>query len=133
VKLSAAVVYALHALVYLARHRDDGMVPAGAIATPVLSLAFLQRVLMALVHAGFLRSQRTPGGGYALARPAGEISLLDVVEAVDGPVCGAVPRWTTAAAGVRLDDRLQAVCDTVAEAVREGLAGVSVADLTGEV
>jgi Rrf2 family protein len=130
VKLSAAGVHALHAIVYLARHCDDGMIPAGAMATPVLSLAFLQRVLVALVHAGFLASKRTRGGGYTLARDPRHITVLDVVEAIEGPV-GAVP-WRAAVAGRDLDGRLRQVCDAVAEGVRRRLWQVTVADLAGE-
>ncbi len=47
---------------------------------------FLETILLELKHAGIVRSQRGPDGGYTLARPAEDISLADVIRAVDGPL-----------------------------------------------
>ena len=47
---------------------------------------FLPQILGSLIHAGLLTSVAGPDGGYSLARPAGAISLLEVIEAVEGPV-----------------------------------------------
>jgi DNA-binding IscR family transcriptional regulator len=66
-----------------------------------------------------------------MARPPEGVSLLDVVEALEDPVVGMVPHWSPVAEACDLDDRLEVVCDTVAEAVRERLGGVSLADLGG--
>src|SRR5262249_33109863 len=86
------------------------------------------KVLKPLVSAGVLVSLRGPHGGYRLAKPAAGVNLLDVVGAVDGAVRGEVPRWE-AGAGGELDDRLQAVVDATAEAVRGQVRKVTVADL----
>jgi Rrf2 family transcriptional regulator, iron-sulfur cluster assembly transcription factor len=48
--------------------------------------SFLAKILQSLVHSGLAESQRGAHGGFALARPADEITLREVVEAVDGPV-----------------------------------------------
>jgi len=45
---------------------------------------FTRKVFQALVQGGFLRAVRGPGGGYELVRPATEVSLLEVIKAVDG-------------------------------------------------
>jgi Rrf2 family protein len=128
-KLTSACVYALRALVYLARHREGGFVSVEEIAgagSP--SESFLRKSLKPLASAGVLRSSRGPHGGYQLARPARSITLLEVVEAVEGPVRGqAVP--VADGEGALLDARLQEVCEGVAEAVRRRLGKVSVADL----
>jgi Rrf2 family protein len=47
---------------------------------------FLSKVLQQLVRAGLIRSRRGSGGGYGLALPASAVSLLDVVDAMEGPV-----------------------------------------------
>ncbi len=47
---------------------------------------FLSKVLQQLVRSGFVRSRRGSGGGFALAVPASDVSLLNVVEAIEGPV-----------------------------------------------
>jgi DNA-binding IscR family transcriptional regulator len=87
-------------------------------------------VLGDLASAGLLRSGRGTGGGYRLARPARSVTLLGVVEAVDGPVRGEAPR-VGVAEGARLDARLQRACETVAETARRRLRRVSLAELAG--
>jgi Rrf2 family protein len=129
-KLSTACAYALRALVFLARHEGKGPVASHAIAAAEgLPEKFLPKVLEPLASAGVLLSVKGIHGGYRLARTAQRITLLDVVEAVDGPVRGEVPRF---GADRKLDGRLQAACDAAAEVVRNRLRKVSIADLAGE-
>src|SRR5262245_49828672 len=131
-KLTRASSYALGALVHMAREKGDTPVASHLIAEAEDSPErFLLKVLKPLVGAGVLRSVKGPHGGYALARPAKEISLLEVVEAVDGPIRGQVPLFATAKGDV-LDRRLQAACDEAAETVRDRLGRVSIADLAGK-
>ncbi|MBJ7473408.1 MAG: Rrf2 family transcriptional regulator [Solirubrobacteraceae bacterium] len=79
---------AVRALVGLAR--AGGEREAVAIAEVArradLSLTQLEQLFVQLKRGGLLRSQRGVGGGYLLTRSIGQISLLDVVEAVDGPL-----------------------------------------------
>ena len=128
-KLTRASVYALHALVHLAREAQDRPIPAHEIAraqgVPEL---FLPKALDPLVSAGVLRSLKGPHGGYRLARPARDIELLEVVEVVGGPVRGEVPPFGGTDTA-KVDRKLQAVCDQVAAAQRQVLGGVTVADL----
>ena len=70
---------------------------------------------------------RGVSGGYRLARPAERISLLAIVEAVDGRIAARVPEAATAA-GVGLDQRLTAVCDQAARLTRKQLARVHETD-----
>jgi Rrf2 family protein len=106
-------------------------VTADAIAGPGgTPTNFLRKSLLQLVTTGALRAARGPHGGYRLARPAKAISLLDVIEAVNGPLRGEVDRWAPPAAR-DLDDRLQQACDRAAEAARKCLRGVTIADLAG--
>jgi Rrf2 family protein len=132
-RLMSATVYALRALVYLARHGGKRPVASHVMARAGgMSGAFLLKALEALAEARLLRSERGARGGYRLAlRPAG-ISLLDVVEAVEGPIRGQAPALGTTPEGKRLDRRLQAVCDKAAEVTRGQLRRVSLADLAGE-
>lgn len=91
-QLTRAVVYAARALAYLAGRPPAEVVASHAIAAATGTPArFLARILTPLVTARLLLAAKGPGGGYLLARPAGEITLLDVVEAVEGPVRGDVP------------------------------------------
>jgi Rrf2 family protein len=126
-KLSHGCVYALHAIEYLASRRGGGPAAAHEIARERgLPGEFLAKTLVPLVRAGLLVSLRGPNGGFRLARPASRITLLEVVEAVDGPVRGAAPR-----VGV-LDARLRAVCERVADLVRRRLGQVRLSDLAAK-
>jgi Rrf2 family protein len=125
-KLTRGCGYALHALEYLAALGDGGPATARDIAEERgLPGDFLSKALVPLVRAGLLVSLRGPGGGFRLTRPASRISLLEVVEAVDGPLRGEAPR-----VGV-LDARLRAVCERAADLVRRRLGQVRLSDLAG--
>jgi DNA-binding IscR family transcriptional regulator len=78
--------YALQALSELARS-GDGPVPIGELARRRgIPVQFLEQLFATLRRAGVLRSQRGVKGGYTFARPAGEITVLEVVELLDGPL-----------------------------------------------
>jgi Rrf2 family protein len=131
-KLSRTSSYALHALVHLARSKADQYVPSHVIAqADGIPDRFLLKILKVLVTGGFLHSVKGPNGGYRLAQVPAKISVLEVVEAVDGPIRGAAPTVGTAAAAA-LDQRLDAECQKVAELARGQLRKVSIMDLAGK-
>src|SRR5688500_18425259 len=83
VMISQTAEYALRAIVFLAR-RPGGAHNVEEIAGATKSPAdYLSKILRQLARAGFVRGQRGLNGGFSLARPAHEISVLDVVHAVD--------------------------------------------------
>jgi Rrf2 family protein len=131
-KLSLASNYALHALVHLAAAKENLLVASYQVAQAQgIPGKFLANVFHRLVAARVLHSVTGLHGGYRLARPASQITLLEVVEAVDGPIRAEVPAAVTAAVGVELDDHLAGVCDRAAEMVRKQLRMVRLADLAG--
>lgn len=79
--------YGIRAMSYLAA-RPEGCVCAlrEVSAAQDVPESFLAKIFQNLVHAGLVVSHRGARGGFALARPAAEITLADVIEAVDGPV-----------------------------------------------
>jgi Rrf2 family protein len=86
VRVSAKVDYALRAVIELAAS-GDGPVKGERIAqAQEIPLKFLENILGDLRHAGVVRSQRGVDGGYWLARPAEEITVAEVVRAVEGPI-----------------------------------------------
>ena len=87
---------------------------------------FLLKVLKPLVTAGILRSLKGPNGGYQLAKSPADVSILDIVEAVDGPMRGHVS--FNEGAG-NLDRRLQVVYDQATDAVRGQLQKIHISDL----
>jgi Rrf2 family protein len=87
VRVSAKADYALRACVELAAGGGDGAIKGERIAqAQEVPLKFLENILGDLRHAGLVRSQRGVEGGYWLARPAEEITLADVIRAVEGPL-----------------------------------------------
>lgn len=79
--------YALSALVELYRHGSDGPVPIGELARRrEIPVQFLEHLFATLRRAGILRSQRGVKGGYCFARPPGEVTVLELVELLDGPL-----------------------------------------------
>jgi Rrf2 family protein len=130
-KLSRASAYALQALIHMAALKDNPIVASHLVAQARgIPEKFLLKVLKPLVAARLLQSLKGPNGGYRLAKPTKAITLLEVVEAVDGPIRGLAPA-VESAAGARLDEQLAAVCDAAAAATRKELAKVRLADLAG--
>lgn len=82
---SSACGYAIRSLSWLALKRPDGYMLVDEICEGAnVPRHFLAKVFQDLVRRGLLVSARGRGGGFALARPADEITLLEIVEAVDG-------------------------------------------------
>ena len=128
-KLTRASSYALHAVSFMAAQKNNAAVASHHIARARgIPERFLLKVLKPLVSAQILLSIKGPNGGYRLARPAGEVSMLDVVEAVDGPIRGSAPlnhEQTSSSLGKRLEQ----VTNQVADQTRKQLSRIRVADL----
>ena len=106
-RVSAKVDYALRAVTELAAS-PPGYVKAERLATAQeIPLKFLENILLELRRAEIVASQRGAEGGYRLAKPADEVSVADVIRAVEGPIAtvrGARPEdveYTGSAAGLR--------------------------------
>jgi Rrf2 family iron-sulfur cluster assembly transcriptional regulator len=86
VKVSTRSDYAARALLSLALHGEERPTSVKEIAERTgLPQPYLEQILLAVKGAGLVRSKRGVGGGYVLARAPGEITLADVVAAVEGP------------------------------------------------
>jgi Rrf2 family protein len=127
-KLTRASSYALHAVAHMAATGEDKPVASHHIARARgIPELFLLKILKPLVSAHILRSVKGPNGGYRLARPAAKITMLEIVEAVDGPIRGAAPLSDGSKNG--LDAKLEAICTQAAEQVRRQLGKVHLSDL----
>ncbi len=85
-KLSDGVEQAIHCVGMLAGLSEGGVLSAAALAEfHGVSVSYLLKHLQALSGAGLVSTIPGPKGGYRLARPADEITLLDIVLAVEGP------------------------------------------------
>lgn len=87
--------YALRGMVYLARQSSGRLSMAGEIAAAEnMPEHFFSKIFQNLAKSGLVNSFRGSNGGFALARSPEDIRILDVIEAIDGPVCAS--KCTTA-------------------------------------
>src|SRR3712207_5456654 len=107
--------YAIRALAELARSGAAGPVPIGELAKRrEIPVQFLEQLFAVLRRAGVLRSQRGVKGGYAFAREPSAVTVLEVVELLDGPL-GADSRGVFAAAAAAARSVLESM--TIADVV----------------
>jgi Rrf2 family protein len=131
VHLSAKADYAVRAAVQLAGPPDRPVKGDAIAQAQDIPLPFLGAILRDLRAAGIVNSQRGADGGYWLARPAGEITVAEVIRAIDGPLA-----WVR---GVRPEDLeyagparpLQEVWIAARASLREVLEVVTLADVAG--
>jgi len=87
VTISEAASLAIHALAYLATRQETKPISTGKVAESFgFSEAHLSKVFQRLNKSGFLRSIRGPQGGFVLAKEPESITLLEIYEAIDGPI-----------------------------------------------
>jgi Rrf2 family transcriptional regulator, cysteine metabolism repressor len=87
ISITSKSPYALSALVELHRFGDSAPVPISELARRrQIPVQFLEQLFATLRRAGVLRSQRGVKGGYSFARPAADVTVLELVELLDGPV-----------------------------------------------
>jgi Rrf2 family protein len=133
VRISAKTDYAIRATIELASTGSDGSLTAHAIsAAQQIPLRFLLNILTDLRRVGLVESRRGPNGGWWLSRPANEITVADVIRAVDGPLtddAGGRP-------GPRSDQRnvtsVNNLWSTVRTGIREILEQTTIADLASD-
>lgn len=114
-KLSRTVAYAVRATLQLAKSDTSEPVPCSHLAAVgQMPERFLLQILRNLVTHGILRSTRGVDGGYSLLRPADQISLLEVIEAIEGPfeAEGELGEGLPAEARDKLRNALEDVTDT---------------------
>ena len=86
-KISRSTGYALVAVGYIAENYQDGAVLAARVSKEYgIPLEYLLKIMQQLVRANVLKSKRGPRGGFSLARDPKDISMLQIIEAVDGPL-----------------------------------------------
>ncbi|HWT12215.1 MAG TPA: Rrf2 family transcriptional regulator [Allosphingosinicella sp.] len=130
-RLTSLADYAVVMMAAAARYPAGARLSATLLAEETgVPLPTAQKLTGRLASAGLVRTARGTGGGFRLARLAGEISLADIVEAVEGPI-----RMTTCVDAERHECALEGACQVrphmgvVNHAVRDALQGVSLSSL----
>jgi Rrf2 family protein len=130
-KLSRSVMYAVRATLELARSNLGVPVPSSHLAAKGhIPERFLLQVLRQLVTHGILRSTSGPKGGYSMGRKPEEISLLNLIEAIDGPLDSAIPSLERGKQSVP-GSKLQAALEKITLNSRKQLQAIKLSDLLG--
>lgn len=134
-RLSHSVAYAIHAAAVLARQAPGSTTPCGKIASEGhLPERFLLQILRTLVKAGILQSTRGGGGGFSLRRSPDEISLLEIIEAIDGTIGAHLPPLRVPDGGTAAERQtVERALSEVARRARQHLATISLAELAPRV
>jgi Rrf2 family protein len=86
-KASTRARYSLRAMIELALHEGSGPLLLRELAAAQhISLKYLEQLTIPLRRAGLVQTERGPQGGYELARPAAEITVMEIIQAVEGPL-----------------------------------------------
>jgi len=129
-KLSRTVAYAVQATLQLAEAPPGTPVPCSQLAANGhMPERFLLQILRQLVNHGILHSTRGVDGGYSLEQTPQEVSLLQIIEAIDGPVQATIPTENGAFGGH--ESRLRELLDGVAATKRRQLDAIKLSDLLG--
>jgi Rrf2 family protein len=129
-KLTKASAQAALAMAFLAERCGDGLVQTRQVAEHLsVPTDSALKILQALARQGLIRSQLGRAGGYALDRPADQITLLDVFEAIDGPITAAVPVSEQDPALAPAVQTLQRVADRAVAHIRAEWASTTIASL----
>jgi len=85
--LTQKTEYAIRGMLYVSRLENGQSAPLDVIASEMnVPRSFLAKIFQALVKTGLIKSSRGVGGGFALARPPEQITLCEIVEAMEGPI-----------------------------------------------
>ena len=131
-KLSHLADYAVVLMTAAARRSPGERLSATALSEETgVPLPTAQKLMGQLAASGLLTSVRGAGGGFTLAHPAGEISLADVIEAVEGPIAMTMCSGSDEASDCALDAhcRVKPHMGVVSTAVRGALGAVSLMEL----
>ena len=118
-KISRSTGYALVAVGYIAQNYKEGAVLAARISKEYnIPLEYLLKILQQLVRANVLRSKRGPRGGFFLARASDSITLLEIIEAVDGPLMSHL-HLAELTSNAPFSQKMEQTCRKATEEVRE--------------
>ena len=128
-RISSKVEYGIRALLDLALHRHQGpSLSRDTAQRQGIPETYLNQLLLQLRHSGLVSSVRGPRGGHMLARPAEDITLLEIMEALEGPLV-VVPEGIPTPTPTETDVLLSGLWDGLRATVRNHLADITLQGL----
>jgi Rrf2 family protein len=128
-RVSAKADYAVRAAVELAASEEGPIKGERLAEAQDIPLQFLEHILLELKHSGIVRARRGAKGGYWLAKPADEVTVADVVRAVEGPIADVQSTPPESIEYGGSSEHLQEVWIAVRASLRSVLEEVTLADL----
>jgi FeS assembly SUF system regulator len=128
-RLTNMADYAVVILVHAARAADGKLNAATTAQATGVPAPTVSKVLSALTKAGLVTSQRGAAGGYVLARPLSDISIADIIEAVDGPIALTTCADGGGECGLELSCAMRDPWKVINRTVRHSLHSISLASL----
>jgi Rrf2 family protein len=129
-QLAKASAYGVYATLYVARHEQKGLIQGKDIAKDSgIPAQYLLKILQQLSRSRILYSERGRGGGFALAKPAGQITLLEIIEAIEGPVDASMVFRNRPKVSDRTWKKFMAIRNDIAEHTRSKLAKTTIKQL----
>ena len=128
-KISRSTEYGMIAAGYIAQQDGSTLIRAEQISKEYgISFEYLLKILQQLVKANVLKSKRGPRGGFSLARPATKITILEIIEAVDGPIVK--PMYLAEQTGNKpFGRKFERICYDVAEKTKVSFAKAKLSDV----
>lgn len=128
-RISCKVEYGVRALLDLALHGQAGpSLSRDTAQRQGIPETYLNQLLLQLRRGGLVASVRGPRGGHLLARPAGEITMLEIVEALEGPLV-VVPEGLPAPLALETDATMASLWDDLRSVMRDHLDQITLRDL----
>lgn len=131
-KLTSKSEYALLALIYLARQPEGEWVRSEQISqAQQIPFRFLQQILLVLKRSRHVRSTKGQQGGYQLARPAGEISIAEIVRLFDGALAPteSVSKYFYESTPIEKEEKMIDVLRKIRDYIADTLEGTTLADM----
>ena len=127
--ISRSVGYGMLAVGYISQNDKDGLVMASTVSKAYgIPLEYLLKIMQQLVRINILRSKRGPRGGFCLARPIKEISILEIIEAINGPLAGPL-ELALQAKNAPFSVNMEKVCTQASDKATDILRKTSLADM----
>jgi Rrf2 family protein len=128
-RISAKADYAVRAAIELSKAGEEPIKGERLASAQEIPLQFLEHILLELKHARLVRARRGARGGYWLAKDPAEITLADVIRAVEGPLANIQDMAPEATSYPGDAERLRDVWVAVRASLRRVLEEVTIADL----
>ncbi|MFH1747976.1 MAG: Rrf2 family transcriptional regulator [Planctomycetota bacterium] len=132
-QLGKASAYAAFATIYVARHQLTGPVSGRRVAEACgIPPEYLLKILQQLARAEILRSETGRRGGFTLRKSADETTLLEIVEAIEGPLDGGLPVRKEVGGTDAARTQLEAMCSGITRYARTLLSKTTIAGLAAK-